>query len=104
MESMKIRLPEPATFLTGGVDMLTEMWPETRAVASPDDLLKALSGRAITKEIRVLYIVGAHLFQERALLDSLFPNLKNIYLFEPLDTMLQELRNIALADERVKVF
>lgn len=91
-------------YLSGDATMLREMWPEARPVASSDDLLKELSGRPIAEEIRVLYIIGAHLFQERALLSRLFPNLEKIYLFEPLDGAYRELQKLARADDRLQVF
>ena len=76
----------------GGVpDAEFQLWTEGRTVQSEDDLLLTLKGRSICQTIRVLYMVGAHEFQEDKLLRELFPNLEQIYLFEPIPEMCKEL-------------
>jgi FkbM family methyltransferase len=81
-----------------------QLWQEGREVRTSDDLLHELAGRPITDEIRVLYIIGAHLFQEQKLLFALFPNLQKVYLFEPIPSVVQRLRVMTADDPRVRVF
>ncbi|MDH5740469.1 MAG: FkbM family methyltransferase, partial [Nitrospira sp.] len=71
---------------------------------SQHDLLVSLHGTEVASEIRTLYVGGAHRFQERALFDRLFPNLKHIYLFEPIPDLAANLRRFESLDPRVKVF
>ncbi|HEU4685409.1 MAG TPA: FkbM family methyltransferase [Nitrospira sp.] len=74
------------------------------AMPGQHDLLSALAGTEIAKQIRTLYVGGAHRFQERALFDQLFPNLERIYLFEPIPELADFLRRFERMDSRVKVF
>ena len=83
---------------------IPNLWPEGRPVANEDDLLRELLGRPIAREIRTAYIVGAHRFQEKQLIDALFPNLERIYLFEPLPDLYAMLKNMEGQDPRIKVF
>jgi FkbM family methyltransferase len=83
---------------------IQELWAEGRPVTTSDDLLKELDGRPIAREIRTLYIVGAHLFQEQKLLFSLFPNLDKIYLFEPIPQAVQQLRLMTQNNPKIEVF
>lgn len=80
------------------------LWNTGRTVVSEDDLLRELFARPISQHIETAYIVGAHRYQERNLINSLFPNLKNIYLFEPLPGLYQMLKGLELEDNRIKVF
>jgi FkbM family methyltransferase len=68
------------------------------------DLLRQLQGRRLVRELSTLAVIGAHRFQERRLIDRLFPGLRRIYLFEPLAEPLKVLRQIEAADARVRVF
>ncbi len=68
------------------------------------DLLRQLLGRRLCSELRVLGVIGAHRFQEARLIERVFPNLRQIYLFEPLAEPLQALRAVEKNDPRVKVF
>jgi FkbM family methyltransferase len=49
-------------------------------------------------------IVGAHRFQERGLIDRVFPNLQHILLVEPLPSLQPHLESIAREDRRIRVF
>lgn len=69
-----------------------------------DDMLVRLRGRSICRDIRTLYVIGAHRFEESSLLDELFPNLERIYLFDPLPEVQPALRQAAAQDRRVRVF
>ena len=80
------------------------LWADGRPVNTCDDLLLELFGRPIVNEVRTLYIVGAHLFQERKLLFRLFPLLEKVYLFEPLPDVAVQLRAIVAGDPAVEVF
>lgn len=68
------------------------------------DLLRQLLGRRLCAKLQVLAVIGAHRFQERRLIGRVFPNLRHIYLFEPLPEPLAELRRIEAEDARVRVF
>lgn len=74
------------------------------AVPSQHELLMTLHHTDVAQQIHTLYVVGAHRFQEQALYDQLFPNLKRIYLFEPIPELAEYLRRFEQRDARVKVF
>ncbi len=67
-------------------------------------LLRLLLGRRLCRHMKTLAVIGAHRFQEVALIDRIFPALEHIYLFEPLPGPLQALREMATADARLRVF
>lgn len=94
-------ISDTATSLQPEVKIL---WESDRAVHSEEDLLIQLRGRNICDKIKVLYVVGAHAFQERVLLDNLFPQLEKIYLFEPIPEFFNHLRQVTKDDQRIKVF
>jgi FkbM family methyltransferase len=81
-----------------------EIWEDNRSVCSEDDLLLQLFGKPLTRQIRVLYIVGAHKFQERDLFNRMFPFLEHILLFEPQPELKMILEQIAHTDSRIQVF
>ena len=68
------------------------------------ELLRELRGRKLSNELEVLCVIGAHRFDELPLVNSLFPALKAIYLFEPQAEPLAVLRQLACSDSRLKVF
>ncbi|BCA54777.1 hypothetical protein W02_19170 [Nitrospira sp. KM1] len=68
------------------------------------DSFMSLYQTETAKQIRSLYVIGAHRFQERDLFDRLFPNLERIYLFEPIPQLAEYLRRFEKVDSRVKVF
>lgn len=68
------------------------------------DLLRTLRGSRLARSLRVLCLVGAHRFDEAALVDKLFPSLERLYMFEPLEGPLAVLRARAAADPRITVF
>jgi FkbM family methyltransferase len=68
------------------------------------ELLRALRGRRLSRELQVLCVIGAHRFDELPLIDRLFPSLRRIYLFEPQAGPLAALHRLAAQDRRVKVF
>ncbi|MGE5314730.1 MAG: FkbM family methyltransferase [Acidobacteriota bacterium] len=78
--------------------------PRPSVSGSEDELLLALNGIDLVADIRSLCIVGAHKYQERELLDFLFPNLTQILLFEPVPELYESLRQFEHADPRVRVF
>jgi FkbM family methyltransferase len=86
------------------VPSIQELWSPERPVTNSDELLHQLQGRPITREIKVLYIVGAHLFQEEQLLSSVFPNLEKIYLFEAIPPVALQLRQLTINNPKVRVF
>ena len=67
------------------------------------ELLKLLKGRRLSGELRCLYAIGCHRFEEKALIEEIFPNLRHIVLFEPLPEPLVHLRALAAVDSRVRV-
>lgn len=68
------------------------------------ELLRQLHGRQLSKQLRVLCVIGAHRFQEMRLLLRIFPQLRCIYLFEPLEEMQAVLRALAAEDGRIRIF
>ncbi|HEU4458439.1 MAG TPA: FkbM family methyltransferase [Methylibium sp.] len=68
------------------------------------DLLRALRGTRIARELRVLSVIGAHRFDELPLIDKLFPALERIDLFEPQPGPLAALEALAARDARIRVF
>jgi len=67
-------------------------------------LLRALRGTHLSRELQVLCVIGAHRFEELPLIDRLFPALRHIYLFEPQPGPLAALQQLAASDARIKVF
>ncbi len=47
------------------------------------DLIQDLADKPIAERVRVLFVVGAHRYQERQLLERVFPRLEQVVLFEP---------------------
>jgi len=80
------------------------LWAPGRQVRSCDDLFLELEGMEISREIKVLYIIGAHLFQESKLIDRMFPRIEKIYLFEAIPQLCQILREMVASDPRIEVF
>lgn len=68
------------------------------------ELLRALRGRHLSLRLQVLCVIGAHRFDELALVNRLFPSLRAIYLFEPQAEPLEALYRLASGDPRIKVF
>ncbi|MFC1680336.1 FkbM family methyltransferase [Pseudomonadota bacterium] len=58
----------------------------------------------ICQRIRTLYVIGAFLFEERSLLNAVFPNLQVVYLFAPIPQAYRKLADTALGDSRLRVF
>ncbi len=80
------------------------LWEPCRNVSSEDDILHELGKFPICRSIKTIYVIGAHLFQERQLFNRLFPNLTQIYLFEPIPELFQHLQEITAGDQRIRVF
>ena len=80
------------------------LWDAGRYITSEDDLLQVLSDLPVCRIIRTLYIIGAHLFQERELINRIFPNLRRIYLFEPIPELYSHLQETTADDRRIRVF
>ncbi len=68
------------------------------------ELLRALRGTRLSRELTVLCVIGAHRFEELRLINRVFPALRQIYLFEPQSAPLVSLRILAANDSRIKVF
>jgi FkbM family methyltransferase len=81
-----------------------QLWLPDQHVQQQEDLLMALARRPITQNIRSLYVVGAHRFDEKGILDRLFPNLNHLILFDPLPAVQAGLQELARADRRVRFF
>ena len=77
---------------------------DNSCVITEEDLLFELSKRKICQEISVLYVVGAHRFQEKEIFFGMFQNLKKVYLFEPLPDYYEALRQKYLNDDSIEVF
>jgi FkbM family methyltransferase len=72
--------------------------------SAEDFLLHELRGRPIARMVRTLFQVGAHRFQEKKLLFEIFPNLKEVVLFEPLPELYEALVKQEASDPRIRVF
>lgn len=68
------------------------------------ELLRQLQGRRLCAQLQVLCVIGAHRFQEMRLINRIFPGLRQIYLFEPLEEMQPTLLALAAQDPRILVF
>ena len=68
------------------------------------DQLLSLGQSSVAQNIRTIYVVGAHRYQEQHLFNRLFPNVEHIYLFEPLKELAQALMRVEASDPRVRVF
>ena len=68
------------------------------------ELFRILQENSLLEKIQALYIIGAHVFQEREMLLSLLPHLQHIYLFEPIPDCLKYLRRYEAQDSRIRVF
>lgn len=71
---------------------------------SVTDLLKSIDTDIFNCELNTLYMIGAHKFQEYELILEKFPNLKHIFLFEPLPELQDYLKKFEQNDTRIKVF
>jgi FkbM family methyltransferase len=67
-------------------------------------LLRTLRGRHLSGDLKVLCVIGAHRFEELALINRVLPSLRHIYLFEPQAAPLAALNRLASQDSRIKVF
>jgi FkbM family methyltransferase len=81
-------------------------WTAEKNVQTVDDLFREIPRRApkAASMVRVIYLIGAHRFQEHTLFLELFPNLEQIYLFEPIPDFAQFLTAITARLDYVKVF
>lgn len=68
------------------------------------ELFGVLEKSPFVEKVQTLYIIGAHLFQEREMLLSMLPNLQHIYLFEPIPDCYRYLKKFETQDPRIKVF
>lgn len=86
--------PKPAAASSSASSSTEPLWwTADKDVSSEDDLLLELPRRRpeLVKQVRTLYVVGAHLFQEEQLFRKMFPNLKHIVLFEPIPSIVAHL-------------
>lgn len=81
-------------------------WTSEMNVTSEDDLFLEFARRSpqTCQEIQYLYVIGAHLYQERELFTKVFPNLKKVILFEPIPEVFQQLQNIIKNDPLTVAF
>ena len=68
-----------------------------------DGLLLSLADTDLGHRVGVLYVIGAHRFQERELLDRAFPRLEHLVLFEPVPELRREIEAATAGDRRVRV-
>lgn len=102
--SVEQEIVRPPTARTAGIKpLLFEERHDSMPASSQHDVLMTLHGTEVASQIRTLYVIGAHRFQERNLFNRLFPNLKRIYLFEPIPELAAYLRGVERLDPRVKV-
>ena len=82
----------------------SSIWTDSSDFKGQNSLLEIMFNKKISNEIKTLYIIGAHKFQEREIFNYIFPNLENIYLFEPIKTIYDYLKGYEEIDNRIKVF
>lgn len=73
-------------------------------ILSEDDLFKRIEPSQFFGEIKTIFVIGAHRFQEYQLITKKFVSLQHIILFEPLPPLFSYLKKFELIDKRVKVF
>ncbi len=81
-----------------------QLWLPGQQMEQPEDFLRTLMQRPITTQIHTVYGIGAPIFHEKALLESLFPNLEQIILFEPQPGLLADWQTRIQNDPRVRLF
>jgi FkbM family methyltransferase len=81
-------------------------WTAQQQIETVDDLLKEIPHRSpkVAEQVRVIYAVGANQFQEHELLLKLFPNIEQIYLFEPIPKLVEKLEKATADLDYVRVF
>lgn len=84
--------------------MTTAPLVEDRPGFNDLDLMRSLKGRRLSGQLRCLYVIGAHRFDEKSLVDQLFPFLQTICVFEPLPEPRAVLEAMARCDPRLRVF
>lgn len=67
------------------------------------DLLMQLEGTLLSRELTSMFAIGTHKFEEKQLIDRLFPSLKHIALFEPIPDHVTTLRMLEQKDSRIRV-
>jgi FkbM family methyltransferase len=67
------------------------------------DLLLTLEGKLLARDVRVLFVVGAHRYQERPVLARVFPRLQRVVLFEPHPGLFQLLERDLAGDPTTTV-
>ena len=80
------------------------LWDKNRTIKTENDLLLTLKNQKLSDEIKVLYIVGAHRFQEKELIEAIFPAVEQIYLFEPLPELSEDLIALGKSDTRIRAY
>ena len=76
---------------------------EDDPVASPDDLLEKMLQDNIFYDVKKLVFAGVHKFQEKNLIERLFPNLKKALLLEPIPEIAAELQRNLYYDQKYRV-
>ena len=84
----------------------TIWWTAEQRIETVDDLLKEIPRRSpkAAEQVRVIYAIGANKFQEHELLLDLFPNIEQIYLFEPIPKLVEHLEEATANLDYVRVF
>lgn len=84
----------------------TLWWTPDRCVHTTDDFLRVLPHKSpeAAAQVRVLYAIGANRFQEHTMFLELFPNLEQIYLFEPIPQLVEHLTRLTSGLDYVRVF
>lgn len=70
------------------------LWNADNQVSSEDDILIEFGNQFpnLCQQINSIYVIGAHCYEEKSLISKLFPNLNDIYLFEPIPKIFQKLK------------
>jgi len=84
--------------------LLPHVWRPDRICFDERFMLRALAGWCGLEDIRTVHVVGAHLFEEMRTFERLFPNLKNLILYEPNPEIAPQLEARFRDDPRVRVF
>jgi len=66
--------------------------------------LQPIQQYSVRLDIKTLFVIGAHRFDEKDMIDMVFPNLKKIRLFEPDNELVHYLQQKFRLDNRVRTY
>ncbi len=101
--NLRCYVPEQIVESINPTSMINSLNFDLDKIKGQNSLLEIMHNKKISREIKTLYIIGAHKFGELEVFNYIFPKLENIYLFEPIKTLYDYLKGYEEVDERIKV-